>query len=111
MMLSGLTAGESDVIRRCVSAAAAGPFFPDWEFNLLFGMDRHELGAVLSRWPELDESEEVVKRAIGNSLNNLLGYPHNKAPAFREWIGEPWSEVERISKKWREASGRSVKAI
>jgi len=108
MMLSGLTPSESDVIRRCVRAAASGPFFPDWEFHILFGLERHELSTLLSRWRELDDSQDLVKQAIGNSLNNLLGYPHGNPQAFHEWIGEPWSEVNRISNKWRQASGRSA---
>jgi hypothetical protein len=106
MMLSGLTPSENEVVRRCVRAATAGPFFPDWEFHLLFGLERQELGAVLERWPDVDDSQEFVRRAIGGSLNNLLGYPHRDPEAFQEWIGEPWSEVDRISSKWREATKR-----
>jgi len=107
MALSALTEEEADVVRRCVRAAAEGPFFPDLEFHTLFGLERAEVAAVAARWPQLDDKEEDVRLAINNTLNNLLGYPHDRPEAFRELIGAPWEEVQRIFSKWRKSCGLS----
>jgi hypothetical protein len=106
MSLLGLTQKERDIILRCLRAAVEGPFFPDWEFHTLFGLKRSEVAALLARWPALDDSDDEVRCAIGNSLNNLLGYPHGIP--LEEWVGESESEVERISQKWRHATESDV---
>lgn len=40
MFLNGLTAEERDIVRRSLTAAVEGPYFPDWEFQTLFGVTR-----------------------------------------------------------------------
>ena len=80
--LPDLDAKEREIVRQCLQAAVEGPFFPDWEFSTLFGLERNEVGNVLQSWPELDESTETVQVAISNSINNLLGYPHG---CEKEW--------------------------
>ena len=54
-----LTEKEMELVRQCLRAAVQGPFFPDWEFHTLFGLEREDVAAVLSRWPDLDDSREV----------------------------------------------------
>jgi hypothetical protein len=108
MALSALTPRETDVVFRCLRASAEGPFFPEWEFHLLFGLERSQVAAVATCWPEVSDADEDVRCAINNSLNNLLTYPHNKPDAFKEWVGEPAEEVERIFKKWRRSCGLSA---
>jgi hypothetical protein len=105
MALSELTEQELDVVYRCLRATAEGPFFPEWEFHTLFGVYRIELAHIAARWPEVSDADADVQRAINNSLNNLLGYPHHKPVAFKEWISEPVEEVRRIFKKWRKSCG------
>jgi hypothetical protein len=107
MALSQLTPHERDAVLRCLRAAADGPFFPDWEFHTLFGIERADVAAVAARWPDVNDTREVVQAAIINSLNNLLGYPHGEAEAFIQWIGAPVEEVERIFSKWRKSCGLS----
>jgi hypothetical protein len=38
---------DRNVIERCLQAAVEGPFFPDWEFHALFGLDREQIRGVL----------------------------------------------------------------
>lgn len=104
MSLSHLTQREREIVLRCVRAAAEGPFFPDWEFHTLFGLERAEIEAVAALGPGMDDTEEVVQLAINNSLNNLLGYPHYQPEAFQKWIGESAEEVERVFEKWRKSN-------
>jgi hypothetical protein len=100
MTPSAMTQNDQDLLGRCLRAAAHGPFFPDWEFHSLFGLERAEVAAIAARWPKVDAAEKDVRLAIHNALGNLLGYPHDEGEAFRKWIGEPFEEVERVFKKW-----------
>ena len=76
MALCNLSDPEREIIRRCVQAAAEGPYFPDREFATIFGVSRDEVRAVLRSWPSVDETSETVTLSINNALNNLTGYPH-----------------------------------
>ena len=72
-MLDDLTESEKDVVRRALLAAADGPFFPDWEFQTLFGLERREVRDAASAWPNLSAAAHFL--AVSNALNNLTGYP------------------------------------
>src|SRR3954462_5885611 len=87
MSLANLDERERDVIRQCLEATVNGPFFPEWEFGTIFGLERNEVRQVLLSWPDLDEADESVVRAINNSFNNLLGYPaKNKQELWPKFI-------------------------
>ena len=101
MPLSDLSEGERRVVHECLRASLEGPFFPEWEFNSLFGMSRSDLAQVVAAWPGIDEHAEVVRLAINNSMNNLLGYPHGCERAWPQFLSVPSEEVERIYVKWR----------
>ena len=99
--LRTLTDSERELVRQCLEAAAYGPFFADGEFHTLFGLEREEVVAVLSRWPDIDDSDEVARLAVNNSMNNLVGYPHRCEREWPEFIAEPRTEVLRVLRKWR----------
>ena len=101
MPLIDLSAEERRVVFECLSAAATGPFFPDWEFHTLFGIERRDVKAVVDAWPAVDETSENVVLAINNSMNNLLGYPHGRDREWRQYISVSPEEVARIFGKWR----------
>jgi hypothetical protein len=104
MSLRDLTADERAVVRQCLKAAADGPFFPDWEFEILFGITRADVRSVQESWPP-DRPDQMTRTAINHSLNNLLHYPHRKNEAWSNLISVSRSEVHRIYQKWK---GRSV---
>jgi hypothetical protein len=99
MPLDDLNEKEREVVRECLQAAVEGPFFPDWEFHTLFGLEREEVKTVLKSWPKLNEADETVQLAINNSLNNLLGYPHGCEEEWPQFISVSGSEVARILNK------------
>ncbi len=103
MSLADLEQSEREVVRQCLNAAVNGPFFPDWEFHTLFGLERIEVKSVLESWPKLDETKEEVQVAINNTLNNLLGYPHGCEREWPQFISVSSNEVKRVFKKWRES--------
>lgn len=102
MSLADLDEQEREVVRRCLQAAVDGPFFPEWEFGTIFGLRRDEVRRVLVSWPSLDESDEIVVRAINNSFNNLLGYPAtNKQEIWPMFIPVSAVELARVFDKWK----------
>lgn len=90
---------DSEVIRQCLFAAANGPFFPDWEFGTLFGLDRDEVRQIAEAWP-VWENEREQSRAVSNALNNLLGYPHKHWEAWPGYISVGPREVALIFARW-----------
>ena len=48
MNLRDFNDADQRVILECVRAAAAGPFFPVWEFYALFGLEHEELADMRS---------------------------------------------------------------
>ena len=58
-------------------------------------------------WPSLDETDEIVVRAINNSFNNLLGYPaKNKREIWPKFIPVSGVELARIFDKWKRRAPR-----
>jgi effector-binding domain-containing protein len=102
MALSQLNAEEHEVVLRCLCAAVEGPFFEDEEFHALFGLYRHEVAAVVARWPEVCDTDENAALAVNNSLVNLLWYPHYQGRKLQEIVGATDAEIERILVKFRQ---------
>jgi hypothetical protein len=101
MPLTDLTESEQQVIRDCLRASVAGPFFPMWEFHTLFGLEHQDVSDI-AFGPPLDDSREDVKVAINNALNMLTGYPHRCGPqVWQQFISVTPDEVRRILKKWK----------
>jgi hypothetical protein len=91
---------DSEVLRECLLGAANGPFFPDWEFSILFGLDRDVVRRVAEEWPSWDnEGEQSV--AVNNALNHLLGYPHKRWDVWSDYISSSPIEVVRVLARWR----------
>lgn len=83
-------------------AAAEGPFFPEWEFRALFGLEREEVAAVAESWPIVLDGR-TGDLAVNNALNSLIGYPHGREDdAWPTYISAPPSEVRAVFARWRE---------
>lgn len=109
MSLKNLDSQEREVVRECLRASVQGPFFPEWEFQTIFGLTRDEVRAIFYAWPQLNESDESVVRAINNSFNNLLGYPaRNKQELWQNYISVSPIELARIFDKWK---GRPLRTL
>jgi hypothetical protein len=95
----GRTTGNK---RECLRAAVEGPFFPDWEFGTIFGLERDDVKRILTAWPEVNEADDSVVRAINNSLNNLLGYPdRKKGEMWPKFISVTRQRLQRFSRNGR----------
>jgi hypothetical protein len=104
MSLQALNNKEKRVVFECLRAAVDGPFFPDAEFHTLFGLHRHEVAEIVAAIPGIDDSDERVSLAINNAMANLLGYPHGKTAAWRQFVSVSESEVSRVFDRWRHES-------
>src|SRR5215470_15299961 len=101
MMLESLSGEEREVLRRAMVAAAEGPYFPDWEFQTLFGVTRAEVSDVVRARPRLDESHDVFRQAINNALVHLIHYPHGQTVRLERELGVATARLEGIFAKWR----------
>jgi len=62
--MRGLDQREIQLIGDCLLAAADGPFFEDWEYATLFGLDRAEVTRIAGEWPR-------VMRTTAESLSQF----------------------------------------
>lgn len=75
-------------MHRALRAAVEGPFFPEWEFDTLFGLYRSEVRAIYEAWPSPACNSDQLLAAMTWSLINLLHYPHKHEDAFCEYFPE-----------------------
>ena len=101
MKLNDLNPVERAIVYECLQAVVRGPFFEDWEFHSLFGIERKEVQSILESWPNVDESEEIVGLAINNALGNLLYYPHGRKDELKSLVSVSIDELESIFNKLR----------
>lgn len=96
-----MTVLQRDRLLACLRAAADGPFFPDWEFQTLFGVTREDVRGVATGWPNVDDTNEMVRLAITNSLANLIGYPHGRDDELLAQVGLHREELPALLEEWR----------
>jgi hypothetical protein len=97
MPLDALTEDEIHVLHVCLQCVAAGNVVPhDEEFETIMGIDILSLRQVLRDWPHVDDKEERVWLASNNSLNNLVGYPHDFQDDWGSHIPISRAEVVRV---------------
>jgi hypothetical protein len=96
-----LSDAEKAIVGQVLRAAADGPFFPDWEFHTLFGLQRSEVRAIADAWPEPGAPPNDVTAAINNSFNMLLGYPHRKDAVWSQWISVERGQLNELFNRLR----------
>jgi hypothetical protein len=78
---------ERQTVFECLCNAEKEEFFPEWEFETLFGITKKQLSSVREKWPEVDTRQSDVATAIVGAMNHLLGYPHGKNEQGARYIG------------------------
>lgn len=89
---------KDKIIWECLNAAANGPFFPDVEFHTLFGLTKEEVRKISLEWEKLDRKNELVQRAVNNSIVNLIGYPIDNPKKWPDYISISREELEDFYK-------------
>jgi hypothetical protein len=87
---------DIDVVRHCLNAATNGPFFPDWEFQTLLGVDRATVRKVLLDWPAQTVPHVDFVCAVAGSVNNLTGYPHDREDVWDDYIPASRAQVSAL---------------
>ena len=101
MSIAHCTAEDISIIGEALRAAADGPYFPDWEFDTLFGLTRARVAEISRAWPNVDMSDADVDLAVNNAIANLVGYPQGKESdrgRFSSLLSSPLLEV---LERWR----------
>ena len=95
--------GISDyqAFRESLLASAHGPFFPEWEFQTLFGLQRADVAAIAESFSPATALTGDVALALNNAMGNLLGYPHGHEADWHEWLSVPPEQLQVIFSKWR----------
>lgn len=101
MRFERLSKAESRIVGEVLRAAADGPFFPDWEFQTLFGLERKEVRQIADGWPLPMMDPQTVIAAVNNSFNMLLGYPYRKDIEWSDWISVDRARVVELFNKLR----------
>jgi hypothetical protein len=87
---------ELELIWQCLDASVRGDFFPEWEFQTIFGVDRNTVRVVLEDWPLQTVDSETFTCAVINSLNNLVGYPHGMEKELYDYISAEPDDIKSI---------------
>lgn len=75
-----------DIIRDCLRAMVEGEFVPDWEFEMVTGIEREQMRMVLEAWPAQTVSDSAFRCAVVGAMNNLVGYPHRMEEALADYV-------------------------
>lgn len=91
------------ITKECLRAAVEGPFFPNWEFRTLMGVDRETVRVVMEAWPARTVASEEFACAVVNSLTWLVLYPHGQTEAWGRYISVGPEGVRRALDRLRAA--------
>lgn len=93
-LVKALSLAEVETVRRALKATVEGSFFPDWEFETLIGVDRDTVRRVYQAWPQQTVDQDEFSCAVVGSLNNLIGYPHQKEDELAIYVPEGCEAVK-----------------
>ena len=105
--LKDLSDADRVTVGEALRAAADGPFFPDWEFHPLFGLERSRVRAIANGWPEPNAPPEQVTIAVVNSLNNLVGYLHGEDAVWSQWMSADRQQLLELLSRLSGRTGNS----
>jgi hypothetical protein len=86
----------SRVFDQVLMAAVNGPFFPEWEFSILFGRSKEEVRAAIGGLSPGAEMSREQRYLLRSALNNLLGYPHDREDAWSDWLSMTPAELGHL---------------
>ncbi len=88
-----LDADLSEVIHRCLHAAARGPFFTDDELRELFGRDRASMDVVAMMWKRVNLAAPELLDLVERVGEALVERADRDPAAWEEWVGVPPEKV------------------
>jgi hypothetical protein len=97
-----------DLLGKCLSAAARGPFLTDQELADLVGRSRETLDIAAGMWPKLNLAAPEVLELLERVVEALLERAGRDPGAWDEWIGARPAKVEAVLEVFRRVSSGKV---
>lgn len=100
-----LEANDINLVHNCLSAIEEKEFFPDWEFQTLFGLEKAEFEDAVKNWPNVDLDKPDVSTAILGLINHLLGYPHGMDAELELYTKASFNDLKRCLERMNNIFG------
>lgn len=97
-----------ELLGRCLTAAARGPFFTDQELADRFRRSRETMDIVAGMWPKVNLAAPEVLDLLERVVEALLERAEPHAEAWEEWVGAKPSKVEVVLEVFRRVSSGEV---
>ena len=97
-----------ELLGRCLTAAARGPFFTDQELADLFRRSRETLDVVAELWPKLNLAAPEVLDLLERVVASLLERADRDPAAWNTWVGARPVKVEAVLEVFRRVSSGEV---
>lgn len=113
MGLNGLSDEDKVAILQCMRAIAESQLIEDWEIHSRLGMKRETLRAVVSCWPNIDDSivDSDAFLAINNCLNEICHGVYISPEEWDKWFTLTRSQIFDSYRKWLDRRGESHSGI
>ncbi|WP_148415726.1 hypothetical protein [Noviherbaspirillum massiliense] len=92
---------DIETVSQYMKAAADGPFFPEWEFQTLFGLERATVRELANKLSATTPVTEDMIIAACNTFANLFGYPCGFSREWKKWVTVPPEQAELAFERWR----------
>lgn len=97
-----------DVLGRCLSAAADGPFFSDAELESLFGRSRESMQVIAGMWPRMNLAAPDLRELLTRTVEELTRRADSTPRPWDEWIGASPEKIETAVEVFRRVSAGEV---
>jgi hypothetical protein len=102
---------DEDVIEllgKCLSAAAQGPFFTDAELKALLGRSRESMLVVAGMWPRMNLAAPDLRELIDRIVRELTLREDVDSARWREWLAASPEKLEAAAEVFRRVSTGQV---
>ncbi len=97
-----------ELLGRCLTAAARGPFFTDQELGDLFRRSRETLDVVAELWPKLNLAAPAVLDLLERVVEALLERAEDRPEAWAEWVKASPVQLAAVLEVFRRVSSGEV---
>lgn len=109
MSPKSLSDEDKVAILQCMKAIAESQLIEDWELQTRLGLNREDLRAVISRWPNIDDSvtNSDAFLAINNCMNEICNGVYVPPEEWNKWFTMTKSEILKSYHKWARQRGNN----
>lgn len=78
MISKMFTQKEETLMQKCMQLMLGEKFIEEWEFPIIFGIEKEELKAIYDKFPDIDWNNKDEYHPVTFSAVNLIFYPHGR---------------------------------